>query len=77
MAHYACEACGSYLLEHPSNHEFLKCPTCGICISKVGKLSLHITPTIEERMILVIQQLDRLLHLLEDICEELQKRNKK
>jgi len=34
-------------------------------------------PTLEEKMILVIQQLDRLLNLLEDICLELKKRGKK
>lgn len=73
MAHYACEACGSYLLEHPSNSEYLKCPTCGLCISKVGLSPPIVRTSIEERMILVIQQLDRLLHLLEDICLELKK----
>lgn len=27
-----CPICNSYMLNHPTNIDFLKCPSCGYCL---------------------------------------------
>lgn len=35
---YACPECGAYLLQHPTNADYKKCPNCGYCVKIVKRL---------------------------------------